>query len=749
MSFLYRCQSCKVLGEMDELEAEVQCPQCGGVMLPIKDENGHDIFSGEDLDAPTVAVPTGQIMEELRNGATQAPKRPVKIAKAVDLGFGGLLSKTSTGPYRRPLQSQQPQQNEENVPAKSPPLPQQQESIPPKASPAGQSTASGKKKFVINKPAPANKTAFSTQVPQSPPPPPKPSVGATTTQKKIVFQSPKSHQSSTGISLNKETKMHQPNKAFATSLNSTSAPENPPQQRTNVPLKGKLIVQPRNIPVESPATFQQENMTSAAEEVDNAKEMEALLAEKTKIEAEEAAKKAIEQSSAIFSEKIMLEKQKAQLEAEKRIKEELAKLEQLKRELEEIKKKDSSKNKSEQESPETKNVETEAISSTMPTKPEEKKELEKDKNQNSIQNSFSKEQNVVLQEEKSDKKPELKKDNTEQEKKIEITKEEVKTPESHEIKATVEEKKETTDNLPELSLKTQESILQKNEEIQGNKDIPELKVKVDEKKEVPSQEKETPEKKEEKKENSIESKEQKEQKTDEKKVESEEKKEQPSKTEDSKVGEDKKASTLKKPILPKKGKTPFIPTKKIPQTQKTPVKSDQKQGSTKTSTGGNSKENISDKIPGQKKDTKSTQTKIPPIPENMTNSALIRLKANKTKIIYIIITAASLVACLLIIWLGTQLRKFLERRAAKNAGKDEIIIKRNPDSIPKESKIKVEYLSVYERVKKMPAGTKSDIDKIIAEWDNLIAKFPEDQNNEYVKKAKEQRSTMAKLKEMY
>ena len=88
-SFQYQCQSCNVVGELDEYHSSFKCPECGGAMIPLNQPNEPAPYKLDD-DA-TIAIPRDSIPQE---------HRPVKVAKAVDLGFGGILTSSSaTGKF--------------------------------------------------------------------------------------------------------------------------------------------------------------------------------------------------------------------------------------------------------------------------------------------------------------------------------------------------------------------------------------------------------------------------------------------------------------------------------------------------------------------------------------------------------------------------------------------------------------------------------------------------------------------------
>ena len=90
MAFEYKCNACQVIGELDELVNHVDCPNCGGMMAPLNaSPQQSDIGDDEEL---TIKVPRGEFMNE----SSGHPKKTLKVAKAVNIGFGGMLTSTSS-----------------------------------------------------------------------------------------------------------------------------------------------------------------------------------------------------------------------------------------------------------------------------------------------------------------------------------------------------------------------------------------------------------------------------------------------------------------------------------------------------------------------------------------------------------------------------------------------------------------------------------------------------------------------------
>lgn len=78
MSFEYYCLSCGVIGDVDQYVDKVECPKCGGIMIPSDKKDG-------DTSEKLPFKETGH----------SAPQKHIKIARAVDTGFGGMLATTT------------------------------------------------------------------------------------------------------------------------------------------------------------------------------------------------------------------------------------------------------------------------------------------------------------------------------------------------------------------------------------------------------------------------------------------------------------------------------------------------------------------------------------------------------------------------------------------------------------------------------------------------------------------------------
>lgn len=98
MSIEYYCLSCGAIGDLEEYVEEVKCPKCGGRMIQAAKKSG-DTFESSPIKE------TGH----------PSPQKHIKIAKAVDTGFGGMLA-TSTDS----LSKISPPKKQETIQAPSP-----------------------------------------------------------------------------------------------------------------------------------------------------------------------------------------------------------------------------------------------------------------------------------------------------------------------------------------------------------------------------------------------------------------------------------------------------------------------------------------------------------------------------------------------------------------------------------------------------------------------------------------------------
>ncbi len=93
MPYDLQCQSCHVIGEVDEYMEEFECPQCSGTMLPLVEEEEEEL---NDYETPTISISLTEINEY---------KESLKVASVVNTGFGDVLAsataKTTTS-IKRP-----------------------------------------------------------------------------------------------------------------------------------------------------------------------------------------------------------------------------------------------------------------------------------------------------------------------------------------------------------------------------------------------------------------------------------------------------------------------------------------------------------------------------------------------------------------------------------------------------------------------------------------------------------------------
>jgi hypothetical protein len=674
---------------MDDFYVEFQCPQCGGTMIPVQtDKDADHAFLRDDIDTPTTNV---QRNGQAGSGAPGASKGYVKVAQTVDLGFGGILTATATGPFSKPSGSQ--------ATVLQPPKQTGQ------TQPQFRTQQPGKKKFIISKPGAGNAPTPTFSKPSTPPPSIAPSmttfppnqasvqktasqINTQNTQGAIRFRTPQ--QAGGAQSPQPQTPIRSPQ--FQSQPAPQTRPSQPPQPapgQSSTALKGRLISQPTwkgRVPEQKQENFSvvssaNEQSAIAAEkmkiEADEASRREMILKEAQKIAEEqirlvhentdkkiadekakfakkaaedaeitrkifeETAKKAALETSAYFSELIIEERKTSELEADKRLKKEMEKFDDLKKSIEETRKKSEDKKPEEAEKKEEKPLEkTEIPNQTQPNK----------------------------------------KSGADDETKIS----EIKTE-------SVKDEKETSPAQPLPELTPQPA---------GTEKTAGAKTDDTEKKE-PDPEKKT--------------------------------------------AEEKPSSPTKKSLFPdkkKKGReaSPFAKFAK-----KTPPPS----GETKDSAGIKAGEEGKDKPAAENKiqdGTPRSQINMPPSGRGITNSGLIRIQGKKKTIIYVLITAGALVVCALIIWIGIYIKKIITSRSSRQGSG---IIKKIPLPIQKSSKYKVEYDELYKKIKTMPTAKKSDIDKIIADWENFINKYPEDQGDGSIIEAKKQRDNMKMMRDMY
>ncbi len=98
MPFELQCQSCQVVGEVDEYIEEFECPQCGGTMLPLAVEEEEEAY-----ETPTISISRGAIMDY---------KNSLKRAKPVSVGFSEIMQTSSKLPAVSPEGKTEPKETE-------------------------------------------------------------------------------------------------------------------------------------------------------------------------------------------------------------------------------------------------------------------------------------------------------------------------------------------------------------------------------------------------------------------------------------------------------------------------------------------------------------------------------------------------------------------------------------------------------------------------------------------------------------
>lgn len=98
MPFEYKCPSCQATGDLDSFVNQIECPNCGGMMNPVTAPTQTDT-SAADVETPTTVVPGSEILKEAE-AIPEQPKRVVKVAKFVNIGFGGMLTTSATRGFK-------------------------------------------------------------------------------------------------------------------------------------------------------------------------------------------------------------------------------------------------------------------------------------------------------------------------------------------------------------------------------------------------------------------------------------------------------------------------------------------------------------------------------------------------------------------------------------------------------------------------------------------------------------------------
>lgn len=105
MPFEYKCQACQAIGDLDSFVNQIECPNCGGVMTPAATPpppQPSPAAASEGIDegeTPTTIVPRSEILKEMAATADQ-PRKVVKVAKIVNIGFGGMLTTSATRGFK-------------------------------------------------------------------------------------------------------------------------------------------------------------------------------------------------------------------------------------------------------------------------------------------------------------------------------------------------------------------------------------------------------------------------------------------------------------------------------------------------------------------------------------------------------------------------------------------------------------------------------------------------------------------------
>ncbi|MCX6986169.1 MAG: hypothetical protein NT118_15685 [Lentisphaerae bacterium] len=101
----YKCQTCQAIGDLDSFVNQIECPNCGGVMTPAATPpppQPPPAAASEGIDegeTPTTIVPRSEILKEMAATSDQ-PRKVVKVAKIVNIGFGGMLTTSATRGFK-------------------------------------------------------------------------------------------------------------------------------------------------------------------------------------------------------------------------------------------------------------------------------------------------------------------------------------------------------------------------------------------------------------------------------------------------------------------------------------------------------------------------------------------------------------------------------------------------------------------------------------------------------------------------
>lgn len=176
MPFEYKCQSCQAIGDLDSFVDQIECPNCGGVMFPSGGPTPLPTqTAAADGDAPTTIVPRGEILKEMAATAEQ-PRKVVKVAKIVNIGFGGMLTTSATRGFKPITPGRKdagfPFSQQSSFPQQTPPAAKeasskQDENPPPKQdSSSANMSAQKKKTFTVSKSKAAGSVMLQTSTQQ-------------------------------------------------------------------------------------------------------------------------------------------------------------------------------------------------------------------------------------------------------------------------------------------------------------------------------------------------------------------------------------------------------------------------------------------------------------------------------------------------------------------------------------------------------------------------------------------------------
>ena len=147
----YKCENCGAIGELNEYYDFLQCPQCQGKMLPMNslEELMSSDFVPPNLDDDATISISREFIPKAHKG--------VKVAAAVDIGFGGMLSSSITGKYSSLASSQDKTEKNRFAP---PPPPQPAPTHTPHKHHTSTTTKNRPATTGRNKPVSKNKKSF-------------------------------------------------------------------------------------------------------------------------------------------------------------------------------------------------------------------------------------------------------------------------------------------------------------------------------------------------------------------------------------------------------------------------------------------------------------------------------------------------------------------------------------------------------------------------------------------------------------